>query len=99
MQNENFHCLVQFDPTVVVDVPKNPADFRRYYSPEDVQLFTMFEICDSRERSLFEFNLASKEFNKHDKPIQAESRKARVDRLAAFYAENAAAEISPFEDN
>jgi len=87
-----------FDPTVVADVPKNASDFRRYYSPEDVQLFTMFEICDSRERSLFEFNLASKEYNKQQKPVIAESRKARVDRLAAFYAVNAAAEISPFED-
>lgn len=87
-----------FDQTIVADVPKNAADFRRYFSPEDVQLFTMFEICDSREQSLFEFNLANKEFDKLAEQKPVESRSARVARLTAFYAENAAAEISPFED-
>jgi hypothetical protein len=96
--DENFHCQVKFDPTVSLEkVPVNASDFNRYYSPEDVQLFTMFEIVNSREESLFEFNLANKEYDKlQEKPV--ENRAARVQRLTDFYAANALLELSPFED-
>lgn len=86
-----------FDPTVVADVPKNPADFRRVYDPEYLDLFLTFEIVDSRERSLFEFNLANKEYDKlQEKPEN--TRAARVAKLAAFYGANAHLELSPFEE-
>ncbi len=87
-----------FDPTVVTNVPKNASDFKRVFDPEGVQEFLMFDIVDSQERSLFEFNLANKEYDKLNVAVPVESRADRVNRLAAFYAENAAAEISPFED-
>lgn len=86
-----------FDQRIVDNVPKNKEDFTRVYDPEYLDLFLTFEIVDSRERSLFEFNLANKEYDKlQEKPEN--TRAARVAKLAAFYGANAHLELSPFEE-
>lgn len=96
--------LAGFDYTVVAGVPTKPEDFTRVFDEEYLELMRMFEIVDSHDVSLFEFNLnkskLDKEVGKPEaiKQAKVDARAARVANLAAFYAENEKNEISPFED-
>ena len=89
-----------FDQRIETNVPKNPADFQRVFDEDYLELFTMFEIVNSREESLFEFNAVKNRVDAHRDPkaiVGSPERVARVEALRAFYSTNDG-ELSPFED-
>lgn len=97
----DFNATV--DPTYV-----HPG-FQKVYDEtgEGIDLFCLFNIVDSNEEDLFEFrpSRGDKAIENCLKPkvdpltlTDSPERKARVEALAAFYAENEEKELSAFDD-